>query len=309
MFRKKTEVEEDRIIELGERLLKLEINVVKKENMTASPLKTKRHALCDIGDDYISRLKEIISEERIEQGYCCFEIVTEKKDGRDILGKYYQKLADGENQGDDIVGQGEEPILYKAVKDRDKGLSRVFLSQKQGEEFGLERVGSEIRSGWPTGSYSSFHRIREIADKAIEDRLYASKRDLHMLTRIRDMSDHIKQIFIEVSRNKNTGEYNDCSRSELMNMSYDEFKLKLSERQLSMLWKIWDIRTEEVLMQTVIFADGDVTTRVDPSILGEENKFVLDLHREAVGLSFRYWKSLVEMVVNILSVLSGKKPE
>jgi hypothetical protein len=47
-------------------------------------------------------------------------------------------------------------------------------------------------------------------------------------------------------------------------------------------------------MQTVIQIDGDVVNRIQPGRETGEHKPLHDLHKDAVDISFRYWRWLIE---------------
>jgi hypothetical protein len=60
------------------------------------------------------------------------------------------------------------------------------------------------------------------------------------------------------------------------------------------LRKIWEIGTEEIVMQTVIHLDGDVMTRVQPHWAGPEGQGLLAIHNTSVTTATSYWKLLVD---------------
>ncbi len=263
---------------LGERLLKLEINIIQKSDMTASPLKTNRHALIDIANKYRSKLKIILSEEDFNKKYQCYKISKKSKLEKSVL---------------------DNLKVDKFLKDKiSKGeANRIFLEKQESTPKGLESPEKD----WPIGSYASFHRLREIANEMIGKS--KDEDDIVTLTRIRNMCDNIKQIFLDVS---SSHEMNDYSRTELMIGKAGNNILKLSETQLSMIGKIWDIGTEKILMQSVMFVDGDVITRVSPEVMKEENKYILQLHSQAIDMSLNYWRELVRLAKDIMGLLLGK---
>ena len=71
-------------------------------------------------------------------------------------------------------------------------------------------------------------------------------------------------------------------------------KKELSVDDFVTLRKIWEIGTEEIVMQTVIHLDGDVMTRVQPRWAGPAGQGVLAIHNTSVHTATSYWKLLVE---------------
>jgi hypothetical protein len=63
------------------------------------------------------------------------------------------------------------------------------------------------------------------------------------------------------------------------------------------LRKVWEIGTEEVVMQTVLWIDGDTTQRVHPAYVDKAHEQLLGIHAASVTASLSYWKSLGEIVV------------
>lgn len=67
--------------------------------------------------------------------------------------------------------------------------------------------------------------------------------------------------------------------------------------ELVQLRKVWEIGTEEVIMQTVLWVDGDATHRIHPTYADKAHEQLLNLHAASVSTSLNYWKNLGDMVV------------
>jgi hypothetical protein len=65
------------------------------------------------------------------------------------------------------------------------------------------------------------------------------------------------------------------------------------------LRKVWEIGTEEVVMQTVLWIDGDATQRVHPAYVDKAHEQLLGIHAASVTASLSYWKSLGEIAVSL----------
>lgn len=67
--------------------------------------------------------------------------------------------------------------------------------------------------------------------------------------------------------------------------------------ELVHLRKVWEMGTEEVVMQTVLWIDGDATQRVHPAYTGKAHENLLNVHAASVAASLNYWKSLGDILV------------
>lgn len=78
-------------------------------------------------------------------------------------------------------------------------------------------------------------------------------------------------------------------------MSEDDKRMaSLSSSDFVTIRKAWEVGTEVVVMQTSIQIDGDVVTRVQPDRVTATSDTLIGIHREAVGVSFRYWSFLID---------------
>lgn len=69
--------------------------------------------------------------------------------------------------------------------------------------------------------------------------------------------------------------------------------------QIVQLRKVWEIGTEEVVMQTVLWIDGDATQRIHPAYVDKAHEQLLAIHAASVTASLSYWKSLGEIVMSL----------
>ncbi|MGE0417721.1 MAG: hypothetical protein AB7O80_13015 [Acetobacteraceae bacterium] len=80
--------------------------------------------------------------------------------------------------------------------------------------------------------------------------------------------------------------------------------------------KAWDMGTEPVIMQTSLQIDGDVVTRMSPSVLGEvagkavysdaSRLFIRNIHHEALESATRQWQSLFQLVSALIGGLADR---
>lgn len=124
----------------------------------------------------------------------------------------------------------------------------------------------------------------------------AALRATAMIHRIRDNSDQIKGVF-EALR---------LTDLQISRHTAGDLELPLREQDLSTVRKVWEIGTEEVVMQTVIHLDGDVMLRVRPDFAGVAGKPVLDLHHTSVQTSVGFWQAMVGVIGSALRWFLGK---
>ena len=84
-----------------------------------------------------------------------------------------------------------------------------------------------------------------------------------------------------------------------------DYELDLDLRQLMVIKKANDIGTERVILQTVIGMDGDVTTRISKSFAENPITFINNMHHEGIDLSVKFWKSLIDVVVQLGTQIIG----
>ncbi len=78
-----------------------------------------------------------------------------------------------------------------------------------------------------------------------------------------------------------------------------EKDLPLESIQILVLRKAWNISTAEIVMQTTIEIDGDVTTRIMRGFAEHPNKTVLDIHNQCIEMSVGMWETLAKTAANL----------
>jgi hypothetical protein len=68
--------------------------------------------------------------------------------------------------------------------------------------------------------------------------------------------------------------------------------------ELVQLRKVWEIGTEEVVLQTVLWIDGDATQRIHPAYVDKAYAQLFDMHAASVTAALSYWKGLGDVVVS-----------
>ena len=195
---------------------------------------------------------------------------------------------------------------------------------------------SELRENYaPIGSYASFNVIRMIACEALKDKPEDIKKVT--LIRIKDNCDNIKMIFDAISHRKNrykkdinfkdTQKHfkehlngNNDGPSILTRLIYNDLGIKeiaeieehlrhnkyIYEHERAMLRKIWDLGTEQIVMQTLIALDGDIVTRVSEDYLGDKYKQLYALHEKGISYSLQYWNMIISAAIQFFEWIFGQ---
>ncbi len=160
------------------------------------------------------------------------------------------------------------------------------------------------------GSFNGFNGLREWADRLLDD-VYAGKIKLHadqiaILPRIKDNSDLLKGMFTNIVRthpnaaSEQKSLTNNYSRREL-NGFEDIPTLLLSEQQLVLIRKIWELGTEVIIMQTIVQVDGDVITRLNANYLDNAHyPKIRDYHNKGIEIALKHWISLVNVAKELM---------
>ncbi len=203
---------------------------------------------------------------------------------------------------------------YKLIQLGDKYVE--YIGQPEEGTTNLFR-GKEVYLG---SGYESFHELSHRAENAAllimnnKARLPFSVNtmdaDIMMLNRIRTISNDVRSILKMVDNSK--GEPVDGRDSYLFdqkdiiatfrtmrNDEAEKLELDLDLRQLMVIKKANDIGTEKVIIQTVIGMDGDITTRITQSFAEQPLAFINTMHHEAIGISVDFWKTLINVVVEL----------
>ncbi|WP_163713856.1 hypothetical protein [Mangrovibacterium lignilyticum] len=75
----------------------------------------------------------------------------------------------------------------------------------------------------------------------------------------------------------------------------------ISTRDLAKLKRFHDLGCEKVVMQTRIGIDGDIIGRIEEEFAKKPLPLLVDLHDKHTNLSMKYWNSLVDVVVNLVT--------
>lgn len=163
----------------------------------------------------------------------------------------------------------------------------------------------------------TFDQLREAADTVIKawrpppgGNTSEDESRLIMLERIKRNCDMLKGILAKVAGRKDALLDKKLSRTDIVEQQPPSLPLVADE--LVAIRKIWDVGTEEVVMQTIVQLDGDVVTRVQPRFAIPDCKVLHEIHRDGVDISLRGWSHLMMTVTQFFksfkSILTTIKP-
>ena len=204
-------------------------------------------------------------------------------------------------------------------------LKLVTLGDKYAQYFGSPTAdGANLFRGKREKEGSGYDSFKELSERSKDDRMLLKTlkpggdfpkdtvdADMMMLQRIETISGDIRRILVmdAVDPVKNdpvkSAQFNFDEKETIekfrtmTSRDADEYELNLDLRQLLVIKKATDIGTEKVVLQTVIGIDGDVTTRISKAFAEQPVAFINEMHRDAIGISVEFWKSLINVVVNL----------
>jgi hypothetical protein len=177
--------------------------------------------------------------------------------------------------------------LLDIVNDYQEKLTEIALQEE------LEEEGDSKLKGDLVASFAELDRLRTRA-KTLSEELGGklgqheeTPAAFHMLCRIRDNCDQLKGLFQDLD--ERAGEKCEFTRRKAP-------AVHILPDEVMMLRKIWEIGTEEIVLQTVIHLSGDLTTRIQRSYAKPEKRAYVEIHQTAVGTSMEFWKTMVDTV-------------
>lgn len=125
-----------------------------------------------------------------------------------------------------------------------------------------------------------------------------------LLDRIVNNSDAIKEMF----KRFDTGfkdQFLNRKRTDLVAMTIRRQSYMLQPDDIILLQKIWDIGTEQIVMQTIVLMTGDITTRLQQALTGPRAELLFGIHRQSVDVSVGHWKVLLDAAVEVFKGAFG----
>lgn len=279
---------------LAEDLLSLEINTIIKADMTGNKMPSnRREALLKIYKTYNVKLLELQFREPViwhSAGLMGFlELRERARFGLRAMGYQLEKA---ENLSiEERQDFKEKIIMLQRIKAQCEQVITVFI--QLAEDYLLKRELAK-NGGKPLKQ-----------PKPAELDVPTIPKGRFDLERYREaMAERVESAEVEhfVPFDEPSFPWNNDLPRNKMHMVPD---LELSASQLSVLRKMSEIGTERIIMQTVIHADGDVTTRIAERLVYQPNETLFAIHNRAVDNSVRFWGNLVDTIANMAKSFFG----
>lgn len=287
---------------LARNLLTLEINTVEKDGMSGQKMPTGPNALvetvvaywdflCRKSNDFAPQGNELPTWLRLIS--MSFDWGVEPypppavEDGRAVALLAAARARNGKAASGDPAPR---PFKDGLLRDAPGEVTEEVLDDLREVAFWMVEMRSRIQS-LADGRSDLFAALREtVQEDVAADVIRIAARafraqERSIFHRIRRNCDQFKAIF----------RGDKAPERITRNSSEDD----ISATDLVPLRKAWDIGTEVILMQTVIQIDGDVVSRFQQGLEGEERQQLQLLHANAVDISFKYWRWLIDAVGKI----------
>jgi hypothetical protein len=249
---------------IAENLLTLEVNTIVKANMMATKMPSnRREAILEISRDYHFALVDLECREPIiwtSGGVMAFlELRSRAVQGAKAINDVKHLLTDTDRQM-----YIEKQVILNRIQSQSEQLISMFVSLAKG-----------IKSDFDLQTY-----IKSMNDKATA---LAKEQNITVeeLYKTCDLYD-----------GENCAWNNDLPRSKMQDIA----DLDLNTTQVSLIRKIWEIGTEQVVLQTIIHADGDITSRISERLLQKPNPVLFQIHHESVQGAVGFWTNIVETI-------------
>ena len=116
--------------------------------------------------------------------------------------------------------------------------------------------------------------------------------------------DRLKQRYDEwITMDNHKKMYAEESKEEFLKYSED---IELSFKNRLQLHKAYDIGLEEIMLQTRIELDGDITTRISKKYVDNPIPMILDMHNLSVNISVAYWNKIFDVISSFFTKILSK---
>ena len=256
-------------------LLNLEVNTIIKENSSSAKMPTSRRvALYQVAEKYRNYL--------IEHGLASHVPQSSASDQDSSRNRYFKWRFGGEYSFVEIMSVASSArdelewrqMQAKTEKDRSK-IEKVRLL--------IDRIVSKS---------SNLVGLFKMRRKEYEAEITASKQGFDgekiNTSNFRELEEY-------PSHPASAGWNNDLSLQDIN----QEEDIDLTPEHITLIRKIWEIGMEQVLLQTTIQIDGDITSVIAKDFLRMPEKtkeMVMGVHNDSISSSTHIWKMLFETI-------------
>ena len=302
------------LLSLLDDLHKLEVNTIVKNGLTAQKMPAPLLALHRIATEYEAYCQmvglplEDVSDRSIRRR---FDAITQAATaGQDPFfrqndseahakGLILARIADSAHS---LLGMLERA---KRAWDEDQGnadlkkafakLARELAKKKEGRVYdpAYERFRGEFDAAFYRSFYARFRPRSLKPELTVFETYWADRRQADTTGPILDILYDMPAAMLQ------------CLDRGEVNRAW-----QLSAADRGLIRKIWELGVEEVMVQTVIQIEGDVTNRISPLAGDPERAHVLDLHQRGIDTSLRMWGDMVrvakDLVQAVFNALGGR---
>ncbi|NKC12856.1 MAG: hypothetical protein GKR94_11835 [Gammaproteobacteria bacterium] len=154
----------------------------------------------------------------------------------------------------------------------------------------LKRLGTHERLSAGSDFADTVAHLQLIAERAEDTSAPppARNKDKHLLRRIAVNARNLVDMLQEMGAWPQAGDD-----------SFGRANVKIS--------RMWEIRTNPIVMQTVIGLDGDVVNRIDSDYVGADFAPLHEVHQRAVRTGLETWNTLIETVVKLVDAFTDRR--
>lgn len=255
--------------DLGHDLVNIETNTILSDGVTGRKMPSYPHALLDIIDKYATYLTQ--------------KIGLDLESYRDDFDRNEGQTEENRQKPSELVPRIAEDVT----------LSRPLHNGV--ETFDLLR--------WAACSVLAHAETATAAGRPLGPEKRA------VLGRIRRNCDQLKPI-AEALGEMDTGKnFIGLRREDLIAKQKQSPPPKLPKATpelLTRIRKIWDIGTDEIVLQTVVQLDGDILFRARSGYSFKSKDPLMEAHQRATDLGLTHWKSMFELVASLITRLAGQ---
>jgi hypothetical protein len=253
-------------------LLSLEVNTIVKSTMTAAKTpESLRETLHQIAKEYRKELRETV-----------------------LVYQMFEEYAP-EPEGEDSLVPPEMIWKFSGIYSFKELYQHATLAQKWLKRLPLETPAKRKHATMLARISSNSFRIIGIFEKAYAERKEGLAPEARKNSELQNDEKEADRRFYSDDMPADVIWNNDIPIRKMNNLA----DLELDVNQELALKKVWDIGTEEILMQTIVEIDGDITTRIQERFSQDPNQQVLDLHANAVQTSIGFWGQLTQLLANV----------
>ena len=262
---------ESEIGDLAHDLLHLETNTIVADGITGRKMPSYPHALLDVAHRYLNFLER---EFKLE------------------LKKYWYVARDGQ----------DEEQKRKKLKHPDPEVAPAF--KKDAEALWTKEVKNDVDTFMRLHFAAAYvlNHPKEAKDAGFP----VTERTRPIVVRIKRNCDALIAIVEELMLLKREEPGGDGSRKPFLGKSRRElasvrgFPPRPPTELTIRLRKIWDIGTDEIIMQTVLQLDGDVVNRIKRDFDLEKNAPLWNTHQRIVVLGIENWQKMFELLLGLI---------